>query len=196
MTKTVFLIEITSARWVNKIAALTASSPETIFHKDKVVLWLHPSFLPKVCSDFHINEPVVLLALNQSLMLPERRLLCIPWMFRGHYPSISTGKVICFSCWARSGNATFIAAYFQVNNMFHHLMLLPSKRPLPGSPMAHSTQAVAASRAFLKGVPFKDSCCAATWSYNHIFMRHYTVSIWMETSSPGSKVALSSAHKH
>lgn len=58
-TKVVFLIAITSARRMSKIAALMASPPYTIFNKDSVILRLHPTFHPKVCSDFHINEPVV-----------------------------------------------------------------------------------------------------------------------------------------
>ena len=54
------LVAITSVRRVSKLAALSCKAPYLVIHRDKVVLRLQPSFLPKVVSAFHINEDIVL----------------------------------------------------------------------------------------------------------------------------------------
>lgn len=58
--KTVFLVAISSARWVGEIGALLACPPYTIFYKDKITLRAHPQFLPKVPFSFHLNQPIYL----------------------------------------------------------------------------------------------------------------------------------------
>ncbi|KAH1165031.1 hypothetical protein KIL84_022590 [Mauremys mutica] len=58
--KTAFLIGITSARHISKIRALTSEPPYTVFHKDKVQLRPHSTFLPKVVSSFHVNQDIFL----------------------------------------------------------------------------------------------------------------------------------------
>lgn len=57
--KLLFLLALTSARRVSERAAFMASPPYTIFSKDLVTLRTHSAFIPKVSSEFHINEPVV-----------------------------------------------------------------------------------------------------------------------------------------
>ncbi|XP_041434021.1 envoplakin-like [Xenopus laevis] len=64
--KVVFLLAITSARRVSEIAALSCKVSFTIFHKDKVVLRPTPDFLPKVVSEYHINQDIVV-----PLLCPE-----------------------------------------------------------------------------------------------------------------------------
>ncbi|KAJ1096084.1 hypothetical protein NDU88_001230 [Pleurodeles waltl] len=58
--KTAFLVAITSARRVSEIQALSSKEPYTVFHDNRVVLRTHPSFLPKVVSEFHINQTISL----------------------------------------------------------------------------------------------------------------------------------------
>lgn len=41
---------------------MMVDSPFTMFRKDKLSLPLHPKFLPKVESCFHLNQPIRLLA--------------------------------------------------------------------------------------------------------------------------------------
>lgn len=52
--KVAFLVTITAARRAGKLRAMIANLPLTVFHKDKVSLHLHPKFLPKVVSCFHL----------------------------------------------------------------------------------------------------------------------------------------------
>nr|XP_006129454.1 uncharacterized protein LOC102454646 [Pelodiscus sinensis] len=58
--KVVFLLAITSARQVSELAALSADPPYTQFSNGAVVLRVHPAFLPKINSAFHINKPMCL----------------------------------------------------------------------------------------------------------------------------------------
>lgn len=55
--KVAFLVAITSARRVRELGAMMAN-PFSTFHKDKVSLQLHPKFLLKVVSQFHLNQPI------------------------------------------------------------------------------------------------------------------------------------------
>ncbi|XP_058020623.1 uncharacterized protein LOC131188944 [Ahaetulla prasina] len=51
--KVAFLVAITSARRISELAALSVRSDLCVFHPDRVVLRLDPSFIPKVNSVFH-----------------------------------------------------------------------------------------------------------------------------------------------
>ncbi|XP_065453731.1 uncharacterized protein LOC135983909 [Chrysemys picta bellii] len=45
---------------VSELKALTSEPPYTVFYKDKVQLRPHPAFLPKVVSQFHMNQDIFL----------------------------------------------------------------------------------------------------------------------------------------
>lgn len=54
--KTIFLIDITSARRVSEIGALSSDPRLCVFQKVKVVLKPDPSFVPKMVSRFHVSH--------------------------------------------------------------------------------------------------------------------------------------------
>lgn len=58
--KEAFLVVITSARWVSELESMMEDPPYLVFHKDTVFLRLHPKFLPKVVSEFHLNQSIYL----------------------------------------------------------------------------------------------------------------------------------------
>uniref|UniRef100_A0ABM5F2Z8 Uncharacterized protein n=1 Tax=Pogona vitticeps TaxID=103695 RepID=A0ABM5F2Z8_9SAUR len=58
--KAAFLVAITSAKRASELSALRADPPFIQFHPDKVTLYFDVSFLPKVVSDFHLNQPIIL----------------------------------------------------------------------------------------------------------------------------------------
>lgn len=58
--KVAFLVAVTSARQVSEFRALSSNPTYTVFHKDKVQLRLHPAFLLKVISHFHLLQEVFL----------------------------------------------------------------------------------------------------------------------------------------
>lgn len=73
--KVAFLVAITSARRVSEIQALCCKEPYTVFHLNRVVLRTHPSFLPKVISDFHINQEITLPTFFSNPSSPPERAL-------------------------------------------------------------------------------------------------------------------------
>ena len=70
-----FLVAITSACRASELAALRADAPHIQFYPDKVVLYPDVSFLPKVISDFHVNQPLILPTLFPSPFSDIERML-------------------------------------------------------------------------------------------------------------------------
>lgn len=60
MLKAAFLVPITSARRATELAALRVDPPFLQFHPHKVTLYPDVTFQPKVVSDFHVRQPIVL----------------------------------------------------------------------------------------------------------------------------------------
>ncbi|CAJ0948803.1 unnamed protein product [Ranitomeya imitator] len=58
--KTVFLVAITSARRIGELHALSIQEPYLRVTSDNIILRLDPTFLPKVTSDFHRGQDIVL----------------------------------------------------------------------------------------------------------------------------------------
>lgn len=58
--KTALLVDITSAKRCSDICVKCIDTSYMVFYRDKVVLQLDPSFLPKVVSSFHLSKPIVL----------------------------------------------------------------------------------------------------------------------------------------
>ena len=57
--KTAFLVPTTSARKASELSALRSDSPYLQMHPDKVTLYLDMSFLPRVVSEFHVNQLIL-----------------------------------------------------------------------------------------------------------------------------------------
>ncbi len=66
-----------------------------------------------------------------------------------------------------------------------HIAYESSDLPSPMGVKAHSTRSVAASKAFLAGVPIQDICNAAGWSMPLTFVRFYGLEM---QATPGSSV--------
>lgn len=181
--KVLFLTAITSARRVGELAALSALPPYTLFIDQGVILRPQPTFLPKVNSKFHINEPIVLptfypkphISAEQARLhtLDARRTLAF---YIDRTRSIRKTNNLFVSTADRSKGQPLSAQRISsiIVNCIKECYTLRS-RPLLQNPTAHSTCAVAASTAFLKGVPLKDICRAATWSSNFTFAKHYAI---------------------
>lgn len=58
--KVLFLVAITSARWVSELSALSIHSQLCIVHKDRVVLRPDPFFVPKINTTFHRAQELIL----------------------------------------------------------------------------------------------------------------------------------------
>lgn len=98
-------VAFNSAPRVSELAAFSCT-PYLVVHKDEVVLRPCPSFLPKVVSDFHLNEDIVLPSL---CYMPWMWFGCIwqPWsLFGGQTLFVirrATERVVCFFCYRFAG---------------------------------------------------------------------------------------------
>ncbi len=66
-----------------------------------------------------------------------------------------------------------------------HIAYESSELPSPMGVRAHSTRSVAASKAFLAGVPIQDICNAAGWSTPLTFVRFFGLDM---RATPGSSI--------
>nr|XP_025033567.1 uncharacterized protein LOC112543511 [Pelodiscus sinensis] len=195
--KTIFLLAITSARRVGELGALMASPPFTVFSKDTVTLRLHPDFIPKVCSSFHINEPIVLPTFYPKPHSSSRDALFHTLDFRralSFYIDRTrqwrrTDRLLVSLAPRSKGKALStqrIAKLITLCIMECHSI---RNKPLPSLPRAHSTRAVATSTAFARGVPLADICRAATWASSITFARHYAITKrWASDAAVASAV--------
>ena len=65
--KTVFLVANTAGRWVSEIQNLCWEEPYIRFTVSKGILMTNVEFLPKVASQWHINQPLELPVMGQEL---------------------------------------------------------------------------------------------------------------------------------
>ncbi|XP_077148511.1 uncharacterized protein LOC143809300 [Ranitomeya variabilis] len=179
--KVVFLVAITSLRRVSELTALSCRRPFLAFHQDKVVLRTVPSFLPKVVSDFHLNEEISLpslcpvpvhrvekalhtldlvraLRIYVSRTASFRRSDSLFLLPEGGHKGMPASKAT-LARWIKS---TIQEAYRLKNS------------PLPAGITAHSTRAVGASWA-IRHQASAQVCKAATWTSLHTFTKHYRV---------------------
>uniref|UniRef100_A0A6I8R7N7 Tyr recombinase domain-containing protein n=1 Tax=Xenopus tropicalis TaxID=8364 RepID=A0A6I8R7N7_XENTR len=151
--KTVFLVAVTSARRVGELQALSVDQPYTIFHEEKVVLRTVPSFLPKVLSRFHVNEPIILPTLpveNGQSSLDVRR--CLQVYIDRTKSLRKSQRLFVVPAGSRKGEA---AAKSTLSSWIVKTILQAYKeqgRSSPRAVRAHSTRSIAASWAVEAGV--------------------------------------------
>ncbi|XP_058014842.1 uncharacterized protein LOC131185882 [Ahaetulla prasina] len=180
--KVAFLIAITSARRISELSALSIRQDLCTFLNDRVVLRLDPTFLPKVNSQFHRSQEVVLPNFCPSPRhnlerlwhtLDVRRALKIyiertssfrktEALFVSFQP-LSLGQKVTKSVLARWIRAAIATAYES------------QSLPIPRRITAHSTRSAASSAAWGAQASIEEICRAATWSNPSSFIRHYRV---------------------
>lgn len=170
LTMVSFLLAITSAHRVSELATLSADPPCTLFSEQGVLLRVHPTFLPKVNSPFHINEPISLPTFYpKPRSSPED----------SHLHTLNVRRALAFYLERtrafRKSRRLFIAKDECSKGQQHSAQYISNlitscitrcyalrHKPLPGRLHAHSTRGMAASIAYLRGVPLQDICRAAT----------------------------------
>ncbi|XP_058041733.1 uncharacterized protein LOC131199706 [Ahaetulla prasina] len=180
--KVAFLIAITSARRISELSALSVRHDLCKFFNDRVVLRLDSTFLPKVNSQFHRAQEIVLpdfcpnprhhlekvwhtLDVRRALKIYIDRTASFrrtEALFVSFQP-LSMGLKVTKSVLARWIRATIATAY-------ENLSL-----PVPRNITAHSTRSAASSAAWGAQASIDEICRAATWSTPSSFIRHYRV---------------------
>nr|XP_025039348.1 uncharacterized protein LOC112545447 [Pelodiscus sinensis] len=197
--KVVFLLAITSAWRVSELTALSVDPLYTQFSSDAVVLRVHPAFLPKINSAFHINEPMCFTTFfpkphsspeeSRLHTLDVRRALAF---YLERTRSFRKSQQLFLStaerCKGKQLSAQRISGL--IVSCIRRCYALRNK-PLPDRTRAHSTRGMAASTAYLRGVPLQDICRAATWSSNLTFAKHYALVNSLKTDSAVAHAVLS-----
>lgn len=188
--KVAFLLAITSARRVSELGALFVCKDLCVFHSDRVVLRLDPTFLTKVNSRFHRAQELVLPNFcpdprNQQESLWHtldvrralRRYLKRTESFRQtesllvSFTPTSMGRKVSSATISRWIKACISTAYDY------------QKRPRPSKIYAHSTRSAAASAAWSTNASVIDICRAASWSSLTSFIRHYKIAVYASSDA-------------
>ncbi|KAK9403183.1 ubiquitin carboxyl-terminal hydrolase 7-like [Crotalus adamanteus] len=186
--KIAFLVIIMSARRISELAALSTRKDLCIFHWDRVVLRLDPTFVPKANSLFHRAQEVILpnfcpnpshdLERQWHTLDVRRTLQCYikrkaPFcqseaLFISFLPA-SLGQVSASTVgrWIRA----CIAEVYQSSSL-----------PAPSHITAHSTHSAAISAAWATEVSI-EICRAVTWSSPSPFVRHYRIDCFTSTDA-------------
>lgn len=182
--KTVLLVAITSARRVSEIQALSVREPFLQILEDRVILKTDPGFLPKVASNFHRSQDIVLPSFCQKAsnekekrfhLLDVRR--CILEYLRVTNPfRISDSLFVLFSGQRKGQKASKVTIARWIRLAIAEGYKTVNKDP-PGGIKAHSTRALSASWAERAGATPEQICKAATWSSFSTFTRHYRLDL-------------------
>lgn len=177
-----FLVAITSARWISELAALSTRADLCVFHPNRVVLRLDPTFLPKVNSPFHRSQELILpdfcpypahprervwhtLDVRRTLRIYIQRTSSIrrsEALFISFQPS-TLGLKVSSHMMGRWLRATIASSYEALSF------------PAPRRIAAHSTRSAATSAAWATQASLLDICRAATWASATPFICHYKI---------------------
>ncbi|XP_072009229.1 uncharacterized protein [Engystomops pustulosus] len=168
--KTVFLIAITSARRLGELQAISIREPYMKILDDRIVLMSDPNFVPKVVSDFHRNQEIILPSFCENpSSAREREWSSLDGKSKGRKASKAT-----IARWLRLA----IASCYDLQ-----------KSPIPAGIRAHSTRAMSTSWAERRGASLDQICRAATWSSSTTFSKHYRLDLHLSKDlSFGRKV--------
>ncbi len=160
--KTVFLLAISSLKRVGDLQALSVAPTNLDFAPGMAKSFLYPraGYVPKVPSDAYVHRAALWRRVDQLL-------ICYGPPKRGLPASKQT-----LSRWI-----------VDAINIAYEASDLPS----PMGVKAHSTRSVAASKAFLAGVPMQDICNTAGWSTPLTFVRFYGLDMRATQALPSSR---------
>lgn len=181
--KTLFLVAVTSGRRVSELAALDCRPPPFIvFLPHSVRLSPNLEFLPKVVSEFHLNATIMLPDFFPNPVTPEEKLyhtldVTRALKFYLHRTSFPNRHNSLFVSYLEGSRGRAVSSQRLSKWIVQTITLCYSlsKTPLPACLTAHSTRSMAASTAFLHGVPLEEICRAATWRTPNTFIKHYAM---------------------
>ncbi|XP_041446068.1 uncharacterized protein LOC121403002 [Xenopus laevis] len=194
--KVLFLVAISSARRVSELSALSCDEPFLIFHKDKAVLWTLPSFLPKVVSNFHVHQEIVVPTLCPDPKNEKERRLhkldvvrALRWYVERSKHFRRSRSLFLLPVGPKRGQAASKATLARwIKETIRQAYLSKGKAP-PLSVRAHSTRAVGASCALRNSASVEQICRAATWSSVHTFSKFYNIDTYSSAEAAfGRKV--------
>lgn len=198
--KTVFLIAVTSAARVSEIQALDCRPHLSIIRRNTAILRTDPMFIPKVNSQHNRDREIFLegffpspktrqerhwhtvcpvralkyyLEKTKDLRKPDCNRIFVATSGRSVGSSVKTCTI---SSWIRH----------TIQNAYEHMGRDPP------AVRAHSVRGMATSLALSKGICVQDICRAATWSSEHVFVKHYKLDVLPANAASLSNAVLTS----
>ncbi|XP_071967906.1 uncharacterized protein [Engystomops pustulosus] len=182
--KTVFLVAITSARRLGELQAISIQEPYLKILDDRIIITLDSAFLPKVVSNFHRNQEIILPSFCSnptSSREAEWHTLDVRRMVLKYLQSTEEWRVdnnlfIQFQGPNKGKKASKITIARWLKMAISKCYNLQNK-PVPLNIKAHSTRAMSTSWAERRGATLDQICRAATWASQNTFIKHYRLDI-------------------
>ena len=179
--RTTFLMALTSARRASEVHAIRLDTLQ--WKADCVYAFPDEQFLPKVSSQWHVNQPIAFPALRQR---DNRELakLCVRTTINEYVKRTkmvragaraSSQLLVCYGGKQR-GHPVSVQRLSKWLKLAVELSYEQAHLPLP-SVKGHQVRKQATSWADLAGVTPVDICRAATWKSTSMFARHYRLQL-------------------
>ena len=185
--RTAFLMALTSARRASEVHAIRHDTLQ--WKADCVYAFPDEQFLPKVATQWHVNQPIAFPALRQRGN-PELTKLCVRTTI-DHYvkrtkvvragAGASSQLLICFGG-NQKGHPVSVQRLSKWLKMAVEIAYDQANLPRP-SVKGHHVRKQATSWADLAGVTPVDICRAATWKSSSMFARHYRLQLLHDADS-------------
>ncbi|KAG8553057.1 hypothetical protein GDO81_003253 [Engystomops pustulosus] len=156
--KTVFLVAITSARRLGELQAISIQEPYLKILDDRIIITLDSAFLPKVVSNFHRNQEIILPSFCSNPTSSREA----EWHTLDGPNKGKKASKITIARWLKMA----ISKCYNLQN-----------KPVPLNIKAHSTRAMSTSWAERRGATLDQICRAATWASQNTFIKHYRLDI-------------------
>ena len=195
--KTTFLVVITLVKRASELAALRSDPPYLQMHLDKVTLHSDVSFLPKVVSDFHLNQPIILPTLFPSPSTPikcklhtldVKRALAF-YLDRTKLFRRSLRLFICYHGPNKGASSQTISIWIEQTIQ---LTCQLSGKLIPDHLKVHSTRAFSTPTAVHCGIQIQNICRAATLYNPLTFVKHYCLDVRAKNDAAFGRAILTS----
>lgn len=196
--RTAFLVALTTARRASEVHALSFSM--TQWSSDQVTLFVHPDFVPKCHSEWHMSQAIVLPSLAKHSD-KELRKLCVRTTLEAYVKKTKVARTQnrsdqLFLCYG-GGKIGEPVGKQRLSGWLKELIQEAHKLQnvkIPGSVKGHDVRKMATSWADIAGVDPQAICDAATWKSGNMFARFYRLDILRSNrSAVGRRVLEASA---
>ncbi|XP_071990832.1 uncharacterized protein [Engystomops pustulosus] len=182
--KTAFLIAITSARRLGELQALSICEPYLSVSEDRITLRLDRNFLPKIVSNFHRNQEIILPTfchhpknpVEEKWHLLDVRRTVLKYLEASNPWRKDLNLFVQFAGRNKGKKASKATIGRWITDTIKECYKIKGV-PLPLSVKAHSTRAMSTSWAEKGGASIEEICKAATWSTNVTFAKHYRLNV-------------------
>jgi hypothetical protein len=171
---------ITSAKRASELHAISVD--DLIDHADGITAFVRESFLPKVATEWHVDQPIQFPAIPATAD-SELHKLCVASSVR-HYLQATrslrdtTGESQLLLCYGNPKQGMPVSKQ-RVSTWLKELIVEVSEQAgtIVGSVKAHDTRKMASSWAHAARVDPQRICEAATWRSSNMFARHYKLDV-------------------